>query len=422
MAITKGPLDAKHRVGCPLTVLVMIMVVLFMLPPLHAIATDVPLQSRGGVYTVPVAINGVLTLNFIIDSGASEVQIPADVVLTLVRTQTILPSDFLPGREYKLADGSVVNSPRFVIRELRIADHRFAAVAASISPIEGEPLLGQSLLERFPHWTVDNRRHVLVLGDEEADPTARPGGASAPDHAPSPEERSTTSSASTDGEISVPKDWQPSVVRGPTMPTLRVGAALGTEFREATPLGLQKLSRMITLGTNDIQPGVDAELQRIATQLRDLPRSPRVKSDRGRLLNDAGLEAVRRNAFHEAAERFAEAFREDPGDVEVANNLGFALLSTQNFDEAEQYLLLTLLLAPTRSLAWESLARLYALRGAEQPAFGCFLNAYRFSRNQAATRKFLERLTESNPDETVRMTAARALRSPMLSAGAEADN
>jgi predicted aspartyl protease len=114
--------------------------------PQLASATEVALLSKGGVYTVPVAINGVLTLNFIIDSGASEVQIPADVVLTLVRTQTILPTDFLPGREYSLADGSVVKSPRFVIRELRIADHRLTNVTASISAIEGEPLLGQSLL------------------------------------------------------------------------------------------------------------------------------------------------------------------------------------------------------------------------------------------------------------------------------------
>src|SRR5262249_24800953 len=50
---------------------------------------EIPLAKMGGVYQLPAEINGVLTLNFVLDSGASEVFIPADVVLTLLRTGTI---------------------------------------------------------------------------------------------------------------------------------------------------------------------------------------------------------------------------------------------------------------------------------------------------------------------------------------------
>ena len=46
-------------------------------------AIEVPLVKEGGVYTVPVRINDVLTLDFVIDSGAAEVMVPADVALTL---------------------------------------------------------------------------------------------------------------------------------------------------------------------------------------------------------------------------------------------------------------------------------------------------------------------------------------------------
>ena len=58
-------------------------VLLFIVLLCHSalLAEDIPLSKRGGVYELPVKINGVLTLNFVLDSGASEVLIPADVVL-----------------------------------------------------------------------------------------------------------------------------------------------------------------------------------------------------------------------------------------------------------------------------------------------------------------------------------------------------
>jgi hypothetical protein len=64
-----------------------------------ASATEIPLVKTGGVYAVPAEINDTtLKLDFIVDSGAAEVNIPADVVLTLIRAKAIVSSDFLPGR------------------------------------------------------------------------------------------------------------------------------------------------------------------------------------------------------------------------------------------------------------------------------------------------------------------------------------
>ena len=55
---------------------------------------------------VPVLINGAITLNFVIDSGATDVSVPADVVMTLIRTGTLQDTDFIGTQTYKLADGS----------------------------------------------------------------------------------------------------------------------------------------------------------------------------------------------------------------------------------------------------------------------------------------------------------------------------
>jgi hypothetical protein len=54
----------------------------------------IPLRKKGGVYEIPVEINGVITLHFVLDTGAAEVNIPADVALTLYRAGTIRDTDF----------------------------------------------------------------------------------------------------------------------------------------------------------------------------------------------------------------------------------------------------------------------------------------------------------------------------------------
>jgi hypothetical protein len=50
---------------------------------------ELPLKKDGGTFVVPVQINGAITLNFTIDSGAADVSVPADVFSTLTRTGTI---------------------------------------------------------------------------------------------------------------------------------------------------------------------------------------------------------------------------------------------------------------------------------------------------------------------------------------------
>jgi hypothetical protein len=59
------------------------------------VAEGIPLSVEGGTFVIPVVINGQITLNFTIDSGAADVSVPADVVSTLIRTGTVEKSDFV---------------------------------------------------------------------------------------------------------------------------------------------------------------------------------------------------------------------------------------------------------------------------------------------------------------------------------------
>lgn len=129
-----------------------------------AYAETFHLTREGGILVLPVQINHSITLNFTIDSGASDVVIPQDVYSTLSRTGTITSKDMLAPGTYELADGTRHQSRRFRIRSLEIGGLELKDITASVAPAGGSLLLGQSFLSQLPGWSIDNRRELLIVG------------------------------------------------------------------------------------------------------------------------------------------------------------------------------------------------------------------------------------------------------------------
>jgi len=123
----------------------------------------VPLKQDGGIFVVPVEINGAITLEFGVDSGAADVSVPLDVFSTLMRTHTIKDSYIIGEQTYVLADGSKSRSIMFTIRSLKVGDKVVENVKGSVAPSQGTLLLGQSFLERFKSWSINNTNHELLL-------------------------------------------------------------------------------------------------------------------------------------------------------------------------------------------------------------------------------------------------------------------
>jgi clan AA aspartic protease (TIGR02281 family) len=124
---------------------------------------SVPLIHAHGTLQVPVVINDKITLDFTIDSGATDVSIPATVFSALTRNGTVSAQDLLDKRIYKLADGSGELSQRFRIRSLRVGRLQVRDVVASVGDSGGLLLLGQSFLSRLKSWSIDNERQTLLI-------------------------------------------------------------------------------------------------------------------------------------------------------------------------------------------------------------------------------------------------------------------
>ena len=125
--------------------------------------TSTVMKKERGIYVVPVIINNAITLDFAVDSGASDVSIPIDVVKALIDAGTIRDTDLIGEKTYVIADGSKVKSLTFRIRSLKVGDRLIENLTGSVGPVKGIPLLGQSFLGRFKSWSIDNSRHALVL-------------------------------------------------------------------------------------------------------------------------------------------------------------------------------------------------------------------------------------------------------------------
>ncbi|MDO8700421.1 MAG: BON domain-containing protein, partial [Deltaproteobacteria bacterium] len=181
--------------------------------------------------------------------------------------------------------------------------------------------------------------------------------------------------------------------------------------------GLEQVQQMINYASNDGGVNRETEIADARRRIEELgvkKELPAINITAARAANMRGLDEQKRGRTTEAFQAFREAYKSDPGDVEVVNNLGYTYMRRGDESSSEQALMLALLLAPDRSGAWAILGRLYATQGKESAAVACFANTYRFSKDKGRTRQFLNGLSGTDGNSKVRVALRTALDLPLL--------
>jgi clan AA aspartic protease (TIGR02281 family) len=129
----------------------------------HSREDRVLLASKGGILVAPVIINNSIKLDFFVDSGASDVTIPADLYSTLVKSGAITEADITGSRQFVNASGETSRATTFKLRSLKVGTVEVSGVEASVAPLRAPPLLGQSFLQRFKSWSINNATQELIL-------------------------------------------------------------------------------------------------------------------------------------------------------------------------------------------------------------------------------------------------------------------
>jgi len=134
------------------------------------------------------------------------------------------------------------------------------------------------------------------------------------------------------------------------------------------------------------------------------------RSAEARKLNDEGLATLKNGDVSSAIATLRKANLINPGDTEVAENLGYAELKNSDFASAEKHLIASIVLSPNRASSWASLGSTLASSGEVGDATVCFLMAFSVTRSQEASRRFFTGLASNDPNGKVRDASAAALR------------
>ena len=120
-------------------------------------------QRMGGVFVLPIILNGNTKTYFVVDSGAANIQIPQEIADELTRKGTLNDGDFLGERSFAVADGRRLLQRVFRLRSVQIGTRPMENVLAAIGAPHSQALLGQSMLKRLDWWKIDNIKNAIEL-------------------------------------------------------------------------------------------------------------------------------------------------------------------------------------------------------------------------------------------------------------------
>ena len=124
----------------------------------------IKMNKVNGVYEVPITLNGAIKLNFVLDSGAGDVFISPDVLLTLFRGKTITQNDFQGESIYQFANVKTEKCQVYLLKSMQIGTITISNVKCAVAnTIIGDMLLGQSFLERLGKYTIDYDKSSIVV-------------------------------------------------------------------------------------------------------------------------------------------------------------------------------------------------------------------------------------------------------------------
>ena len=137
--------------------------------PQHQIS--VPMRTTDyGVAYVPAVVNGD-TLDFLFDTGSYIVMIPRSVADSMIARDALLPEDVIGPSSGIMANGKRLYGIKVNIRSFIFGGIEFKDVEADITE-SNQFLIGQTLLQRFKSYRIDNVNNSLVA---ELHPTYKEG-------------------------------------------------------------------------------------------------------------------------------------------------------------------------------------------------------------------------------------------------------
>jgi len=137
--------------------------------PQHADSAEthtsvIPMKPRGsGTYEVNCKVND-LGLNFIFDTGASDISISQTEALFMLKNGYLSNNDIAGSRKYIDANGDIEVGTKIILKKVDFGGVILKNVSASVVNNKKAPLLfGQSALSKYGKIEIDNEKNTITI-------------------------------------------------------------------------------------------------------------------------------------------------------------------------------------------------------------------------------------------------------------------
>jgi aspartyl protease family protein len=125
--------------------------------------TVIKMRRQGGVSVISCKVNG-LKLDFIFDTGASDVSISLTEVLFMLKNGYLSEEDILGKNKYYNADGDLNEGLDVNLKEIEIAGIKLLNTKASIvKNLKAPLLLGQSAISKLGKIQLDLASNTITI-------------------------------------------------------------------------------------------------------------------------------------------------------------------------------------------------------------------------------------------------------------------
>lgn len=123
------------------------------------------MTKSNGIYMMPCKVNGI-KLNFIIDTGASDVSISLTEAMFMLKNGYLSPDDFTGSEYYRMANGSVEEGTKIKLKSIEIGNIKIQDVSARVvHTLDAPLLLGQSVLTKLGRIEFDYHNNRMIIHD-----------------------------------------------------------------------------------------------------------------------------------------------------------------------------------------------------------------------------------------------------------------
>lgn len=124
----------------------------------------ISMENKGGVYYIPGKVNG-LPLQFIFDTGASNVYISLTEALFMLKNGYISEKDLGDSSYAQVADGSIVENTEVTLKEIEVAGIKLHNIKAYVSnSLNAHLLFGQSAIQKLGPIQINGNQLTISNG------------------------------------------------------------------------------------------------------------------------------------------------------------------------------------------------------------------------------------------------------------------